>query len=176
MCDPIVLSHASALLKSTPGGVCQYIQADLRDPRKILDAAAKTLDFGQPVAIMILMTLQYVPDADNPHQIVRTVVDAVPPGSYLAISDVAMDLAADANVAASADKLNEQMKTTRQTIRGLVAARGSAQCLTGWLSSAPGSAGSAWRSRSSRRASRTSSWWTGPVTSAGLGAITAIRA
>ena len=81
--DPIVLSHAIALLKSAPGGACQYIQADLRDPRKILDEAAKTL-----------MTLQYVPDADNPHQIVKTLVDAVPPGSYLAISDVAMDLAA----------------------------------------------------------------------------------
>jgi hypothetical protein len=117
--DPIVLSHASALLKSTPGGVCQYIQADLRDPRKILDAAAKTLDFGQPVAIMILMTLQYVPDADGPHEIVRTLVDAVPSGSYLAISDVAMDLAADANVTASADKLNEHLRTTRQTIRSL---------------------------------------------------------
>jgi S-adenosyl methyltransferase len=117
--DPIVLSHAKALLKSAPGGACQYIQADLRDPRKILDGAAQTLDFGQPVAIMILMTLQYVPDADDPHEIVRTLVDAVPPGSYLAISDVAMDLAADANVAASADKLNEQLKTTRQTIRSV---------------------------------------------------------
>lgn len=117
--DPIVLSHANALLKSAPSGACQYIQADLRDPRSILDEAAKTLDFGQPVAIMILMTLQYVPDANDPHQIVRTLVDAVPPGSYLAISDVAMDLAADANVKASADKLNEHLTTTRQTIRSL---------------------------------------------------------
>jgi hypothetical protein len=117
--DPIVLSHANALLKSAPGGACQYIQADLRDPRKILDEAAKTLDFGQPVAVMILMTLQYVPDADDPHQIVRTLVDAVPSGSYLAISDVAMDLAADANVMASADKLNGQLGTARQTIRSL---------------------------------------------------------
>jgi hypothetical protein len=117
--DPIVLSHANALLKSAPAGACQYIQADLRDPRSILDEAAKTLDFGQPVAIMILMTLQYVADADDPQQIVRTLVDAVPSGSYLAISDVAMDLAADANVAASADKLNEHLRTTRQTIRSL---------------------------------------------------------
>jgi len=115
--DPIVLSHANALLKSTPGGACQYVQADLREPRKILDEAAKTLDFGQPVAIMILMTLQYVPDADNPHQIVRTLMDAVPPGSYLAISDVARDLAADVNVVASADRLNERLGTTRQHIR-----------------------------------------------------------
>ncbi|MGH3246741.1 MAG: SAM-dependent methyltransferase [Trebonia sp.] len=117
--DPIVLSHAHALLKSAPAGACQYIQADLRDPRTILDEAAKTLDFGRPVAIMILMTLQYVPDADDPQQIVRTLVDAVPSGSYLAISDVAMDLAADANVVESADKLNEQLGTTRQTIRRL---------------------------------------------------------
>jgi S-adenosyl methyltransferase len=117
--DPIVLSHANALLKSAPSGACQYIQADLRDPRSILDEAAKTLDFGQPVAIMILMTLQYVADADDPHQIVQTLVDAVPSGSYLAISDVARDLAADANVKASADKLNEHLKTTRQTIRSL---------------------------------------------------------
>jgi hypothetical protein len=117
--DPIVLSHANALLKSAPSGACQYIQADLRDPRSILDEAAKTLDFGQPVAVMILMTLQYVADADDPQQIVRTLVDAVPSGSYLAISDVAMDLAADANVTASADKLNEHLRTTRQTIRSL---------------------------------------------------------
>jgi hypothetical protein len=117
--DPIVLSHATALLKSAPGGACEYLHADIRDPGKILEEAAKTLDFSQPLAIMILMTLQYVPDADNPHQIVRTLVDAVPPGSYLAISDVALDLAADANVAASADKLNEQLKTTRQNIRSV---------------------------------------------------------
>jgi S-adenosyl methyltransferase len=117
--DPIMLSHANALLKSAPAGACQYIQADLRDPQSILNEAAKTLDFGQPVAIMLLMTLQYVPDADDPHQIVRTLVDAVPSGSYLAISDVAKDLAADANVTASADKLNEHLRTTRQTIRSL---------------------------------------------------------
>ena len=117
--DPIVLSHANALLKSAPAGACQYIQADLRDPRSILDQAAKTLDFDQPVAIMLLMTLQYVPDTDDPQQIVRTLVDAVPSGSYLAISDVAKDLAADANVTASADKLNEHLRTTRQTIRSL---------------------------------------------------------
>ena len=117
--DPIVLSHASALLRSAPEGACQYVQADIRDPGVIVEEAAKTLDFGQPVAVMILMTLQYVPDADGPHQIVKTLIDAVAPGSYLAISDVAMDLEADANVAASADKLNRELKNTRQTIRSL---------------------------------------------------------
>src|SRR6266516_2122285 len=115
--DPTVLSHATALLKSTPGGACQYVHADLRDPSKILAEAAKTLDFGQPVALMILMTLQYIPDADNPNQIVRTLTDALAPGSYLAISDVARDLEADANVVESADRLNKRLGPARQTIR-----------------------------------------------------------
>ena len=78
-----------------PGKRLNVASEGIRDPRKILDEAAKTLDFGQPVAIMILMTLQYVPDADDPSRMVRTLVDAVPPGSYLAISDVARDLTAD---------------------------------------------------------------------------------
>jgi len=115
--DPIVLSHATALLKSAPGGACQYVQADIREPGKILAEAARTLDFSQPVAVMILMTLQYVPDADDPHQIVRTLMDAMPPGSYLAISDVARDPAADANVEASTERLNKRLGPVRQTIR-----------------------------------------------------------
>jgi hypothetical protein len=112
-----VLSHATALLKSAPGRACQYVQADIREPGKILDEAARTLDFSQPVAVVILMTLQYFPDADGPHQIVRTLMDAIPPGSYLAISDVARDLAADANVEASTERLNERLGPVRQTIR-----------------------------------------------------------
>jgi hypothetical protein len=115
--DPIVLTHARALLTSTPEGACQYIEADVREPAKILEKAAETLDFSQPVAVMILMTLQYVPDADNPGQIVATLLDAVSPGSYLAVSDVARDLAADANVVASTERLNERLGPARQTIR-----------------------------------------------------------
>lgn len=115
--DPIVLTHARALLTSTPEGACQYIEADVRDPVKILDEAAETLDFTQPVAIMILMTLQYIPDEDNPGQIVATLLDAVSPGSYMAVSDVARDLAADANVVASTERLNERLGPARQTIR-----------------------------------------------------------
>jgi hypothetical protein len=93
------------------------VQADIREPGKILAEAARTLDFSQPVAVMILMTLQYVPDADDPHQIVRTLMDAMPPGSWLAISDVARDLAADANVEASTERLNKRLGPVRQTIR-----------------------------------------------------------
>jgi SAM-dependent methyltransferase len=117
--DPIVLTHARALLTSTPDGACDYIQADLREPQAILDQAVNTLDFGRPVAVMLLMTLQYIPDEDDPHHIVRTLLGAVAPGSYLAVSDVARDLAADANVETSTERLNERMGPARMTIRGV---------------------------------------------------------
>jgi S-adenosyl methyltransferase len=89
--DPIVLARARALLSSTPQGACAYVDADLRDPVRILDQAARTLDFGQPVAIMLLGILQLIPDVDNPYRIVAALLGAVPPGSFLAISHPASD-------------------------------------------------------------------------------------
>ena len=69
--DPIVLSHAKALLKSTPEGACAYIDADLRDPDTILAEAANTLDFSQPVAVMLIAVLQFVSDDDEASAIVK---------------------------------------------------------------------------------------------------------
>src|ERR1700678_2943173 len=60
--DPLVLSHARALLTSSPEGVTAYLDADLRDTDRILELAADTLDFSQPVAIMLLAILHYIPD------------------------------------------------------------------------------------------------------------------
>jgi O-methyltransferase involved in polyketide biosynthesis len=85
--DPLVLVHARALLTSTLEGACDYIDADVRDPDKILAAAARTLDFTKPVAVMMLGVLGQIPDSDNPRSIISTMLDAVPSGSYLAISD-----------------------------------------------------------------------------------------
>jgi hypothetical protein len=85
--DPLVLVHARALLTSTPEGACDYIDADARDPDKILAAAATTLDFTKPVAVMMLGVLGQIPDSDNPKSIINRMLDAVPSGSYLAISD-----------------------------------------------------------------------------------------
>jgi len=85
--DPLVLVHARALLTSSPEGACDYLDADVRDPGKILAEAARTLDFSQPIAVMLLGILGQIPDSDHPEAIVATLVDAVPPGSYLAISD-----------------------------------------------------------------------------------------
>jgi hypothetical protein len=93
--DPMVLAHARALLTSTPAGACAYLDADLRDTRKVLDAAAGLLDFGQPIAIMMIGILHLIPDSDDPAGIVSQLIDAVPSGSWLAIAHPASDVAAD---------------------------------------------------------------------------------
>jgi S-adenosyl methyltransferase len=85
--DPLVLLHAEALLTSAPGGVTSYIEADVRDPDAILGQAARTLDFSQPVAVMMLGILGQIPDSDEPGLIVARLLEALPPGSYLALSD-----------------------------------------------------------------------------------------
>ncbi len=84
--DPIVLAHARALLTSAPQGATAYIDADLREPDKILDAAARTLDFDQPVALMLLGIVNFIIDDDEAHAIVNRLLDALPSGSYLAMT------------------------------------------------------------------------------------------
>jgi S-adenosyl methyltransferase len=85
--DPIILAHARALLTSTPQGATAYIDADLRDPEKILQEAARTLDFGRPVAVMLMGILGHIEDDDEARSIVKRLMDAVPSGSYLTIND-----------------------------------------------------------------------------------------
>jgi SAM-dependent methyltransferase len=84
--DPIVLTHAQALLKSTNEGATDYIDADARDTDKILHKAESTLDFRRPVAVMLVAVMHCIPDEDDPERIVRTLKDAVPSGSYLVLS------------------------------------------------------------------------------------------
>src|ERR1700685_2190916 len=76
--DPIVLSHAKALLTSTPEGACAYIDADFRNTEQIVREASGTLDFSQPVAVGLIMILQFIPSEDDPWKITRTLLDAVP--------------------------------------------------------------------------------------------------
>jgi hypothetical protein len=90
--DPIVLSHARALLVSHSEGATDYIDSDLRDTGTILTQARRLLDFTRPVAVTLIGILHAIPDADDPHQIVATLMDAVPAGSYLAISHAGSDL------------------------------------------------------------------------------------
>ncbi len=92
--DPLVLAHAQRLLHSSPEGECAFIFADLRDAGGIRQQAAATLDAAQPVAIILLAVLQYVPDADGPHAIVARLMAEAPAGSYLVISHPASDIGA----------------------------------------------------------------------------------
>jgi O-methyltransferase involved in polyketide biosynthesis len=85
--DPLVLTHARALLTSTPQGVTAYIDADLRDPDTIVKAAAQTLDFTQPTALMLMGILGHIGDHDEARSIVKRLLDALPSGSYLALND-----------------------------------------------------------------------------------------
>jgi len=90
--DPVVLAHARALLDSSEAGATEYIHADLRDTSAILEQAGRLLDFTRPVAVTLLAILHVIPDDDVPHAIVAKVMDAVPQGSYLAVSHAAVDL------------------------------------------------------------------------------------
>ena len=89
--DPIVLAHARALLVSTPDGDTAYVQADASDPEAILTSAEmrETLDLSRPVALSVMALLHFVPG--DVYQVVKTLMDALAPGSYLAMSHVTTD-------------------------------------------------------------------------------------
>jgi hypothetical protein len=112
--DPIVLRHAQTLMRGSREGATTYIEADLRDPAPILRQAAATLDFGQPVAVMLLGVLHLVSDDQDPWAIVATLMDAVPPGSYLVISHPALDIGEGQ---AAAQRAYNQSVATSQTLR-----------------------------------------------------------
>ena len=114
--DPIVLAHARALLTSTPEGACAYLDADLKDTGKILQEAARTLDFSRPVAVLFIGVLHLVSDADEPLRIMGEMLDGTVAGSYLALTQPAKDVNAD-QVAEGARRYNEHVKTpqTRRT-------------------------------------------------------------
>ena len=91
--DPLVLSHARALLTSSREGTCEYIEADLRNPDMILREAGRTLDFTRPAAVILVAVLHFLPDASDPQGIVATLSGALAPGSFVAISHLTSDSA-----------------------------------------------------------------------------------
>ena len=100
--DPLVLSHARALLAGSPVGAISYLEADLRDPEVILRGAAKTLDFTRPVAVILSGVMGHVPADDEAYAIVDRLLSELPPGSHLSLSDgsnVVSEGAADRAVA-----------------------------------------------------------------------------
>jgi hypothetical protein len=114
--DPVVLAHARALLTGREPGTTDYIDADLRDPGPILRQAARTLDLGQPVGLLLISVLHALSDADDPHQVVATLMDALPAGSYLAISHGTTDNVTrqvDAKVMELTRQMSHQQYTSR---------------------------------------------------------------
>ncbi len=88
--DPMVLAHARALLSSSPQGRTAYIQADLKSPLDILSSPSvrSVIDFDEPVALMLVAVLHFLVDEDKPETVLKTLLDALPPGSYLAASHI----------------------------------------------------------------------------------------
>jgi len=91
--DPLVMAHARALLTSSPQGRTAYVQDDLRSPQSILSSpqVRSVLDFGKPIALMLVAVLHFLRDDDKPDEVVGTLLDALPVGSYLAASHMTLE-------------------------------------------------------------------------------------
>jgi len=115
--DPIVHAHARALMTGDPAGTTAFIQADLREPGKILadPALQRTLDLGEPVALMLVAILMYVREEENPQGIVSTLLDALPSGSYLTISHASGDFNPDEATGAAAATQRSGIPFTSRT-------------------------------------------------------------
>ncbi|WP_318218113.1 SAM-dependent methyltransferase [Streptomyces sp. SCL15-6] len=99
--DPIVLAHAAALLRGTPEGATEYLQADVRDPDAVLDGARKVLDFDRPVALSLVALLHFVSDEDGAHDLVGRLLSALPSGSHLVMTHATADFTPEESRAAT---------------------------------------------------------------------------
>jgi hypothetical protein len=155
--DPIVLSHARALLTSKPEGTCAYIDADLRNPHKILTVAAQTLDFSQPIAVMLLAVMHFVGDDAEAGAIANRLITACPAGSFLAISHAASDIDTEQQTE-MVRKLNESVaeKATLRDRAGVTRLFGGCQLVE------PGVTRTAeWRPESEDEAASPAALWCG---------------
>lgn len=87
--DPMVVVHARALLATD--AQTSIVQADMRSPGEILDAARELLDFSRPVCLLFVAVLHFLPDAEDPAGKMRRLIDAVPPGSHVVLSHAAAE-------------------------------------------------------------------------------------
>ncbi|MFF4248596.1 SAM-dependent methyltransferase [Streptomyces sp. NPDC001822] len=109
--DPIVLAHAEALLKGTPEGAIDYVEADARDVDSILERAGKTLDFSRPVALSMIALLHFVSDEDGAYELVERLTGVLAPGSHVVISHLTADFHP-----AAAGKVDELYKANTLTL------------------------------------------------------------
>ncbi|MEV6638395.1 SAM-dependent methyltransferase [Actinoplanes sp. NPDC051470] len=91
--DPLVMTHARALLTSSKAGRTSYLEADLRDPEQILAEARSTLDLDQPVAVMLVAVLHFIPGDGAALPLVQKIMAGLPAGSYLTATHATIDFA-----------------------------------------------------------------------------------
>jgi hypothetical protein len=89
--DPVAVAESLELLAGD--GHATAVLGDLRSPQAILDhpQVHEVLDFDQPIALLLMGILHFVPDDEQARASIEHVVDALPPGSYLAISHLAAE-------------------------------------------------------------------------------------
>ena len=146
--DPLVLAHARALLTSSPEGRTAYIHADLRDPQSILSdpAVREVLDFSQPIALMLVAVMHFIPDEFKPEQVIATLIDALPSGSYLVASHITgeHDPVGPANgarayrAAGLLAQLRDSDQVARRAFSGLDLVPPGAVLVSEWRPSGPG--------------------------------------
>jgi len=95
--DPIVLAYAQALLRGTPEGRTAYVQADVREPQRIITATElrETLDLSKPVAMSVNALFHFIPEEEKPYELVRELMGALAPGSYLMLTHSTADFHAE---------------------------------------------------------------------------------
>lgn len=108
--DPLVVSHARALLTGFTDGDCAYVEADVREPLAIIEQASDVLDFGEPVGLLLLGIVGNVADEDDPAGVVRSLVGALPSGSHVAINDGTNVLGVDEWTPAEATARGEALR------------------------------------------------------------------
>jgi S-adenosyl methyltransferase len=138
--DPLVLSHARALLTSSRQGACEYVGADLRDPETIVKEAGRVLDFTQPAAVILAAVLHFLADADDPGGLVAALTAPLAPGSFIVISHLTADFAPDqvASGVAAYNALVPAGITARTTARSRHCSAGFHWCRRVWSRSANG--------------------------------------
>ena len=112
--DPVVLTHARALLRAAPGGTTSYVDADARDPARILTEAGATLDFGEPVGVVLIDLLNFISRDFEVRSILSTLMDGVVSGSYVVVMQPVSDI--DRTLLAAERRWN-QIAVTPVTLR-----------------------------------------------------------
>jgi len=90
--DPVVLRHAEARLASGAAGSTAFVQADVRDPERLLAEAARSLDLTRPVALSVVAVMHYINDEQDAYDLLHRYLDALAPGSHLVLSHVTADM------------------------------------------------------------------------------------